>query len=88
MTDQIDRSIETHAPSIIQIDSGKLVPMLMVLSVLCGGAIVAAWTARDRAFDAETQSLLLRSHVDELRMAMERAGVSIPPIPKELNTPR
>lgn len=79
---------DRRSAQVITVESSKLVPVLVLLAVLSGVAIAFSWFARDRAFDAETQALLLRAHVDELRIKMAEAGIEVPPLPSNLKTPR
>lgn len=44
----------------------------------------AAELAKQIAWKAETESMLLREHVDQLRMEMASHGIMPPPLPKEL----
>lgn len=102
MTDQTDNSINTHAPSVIQIESSRLLPWIAVCAILGAlalGISVASVIAdsqvesareqtindiRNRAIDAETQALILRNHVDDLRQELAAHGIKPPAYPINL----
>lgn len=50
-------------------------------------AIDASNAAKQAAFDAQTQSLLLRDYVDRLRIEMASHGIKPPDYPQELKKP-
>lgn len=80
--DNIDNSVTTHAPSVVQIESNKLVPIIIVLAVLCGLAVglsfIGFYAIRDRVVDAETQTQLLEHYVTGLDSTLIAMGIKNP----------
>lgn len=90
MTDarQTDHSITTNAPSLIQIDSGKLIWLMVLISsfalAISAYALAVSNQAKNSAWEAGTQSLLLRDYVDHLRIELASHNIKPPDYPDEL----
>lgn len=80
--DNLDKSITTHAPSVIQVSSDKLVPLLIVLSILCGMSIAVSFITysmlRDRVINAETETRMLEYYVQGQDALMVANGLKDP----------
>lgn len=72
-------TVGAQGASVIQVESNKLVGLLVVigvLSILVGAvALGLSVGARDMASKAERESRLQRLETDELRAALSRAGI-------------
>lgn len=88
MTDQTDNSVNTHAPSVVQIESSKFIGILILVSSFSLGiatyALAVSNQAKNSAWEAGTQSLLLRDYVDRLRFELASHGINPPEYPAEL----
>lgn len=86
--DNVDHSITTHAPSFIQIDSGKLIWLMVLISsfslAISAYALAVSNQAKNSAWEAGTQSLLLRDYVDRLRFELASHNIQPPDYPAEL----
>lgn len=71
--------VGTQGASVIQIESNKLVGLLVVVGLiavlLASVALGLSIGARDMASKAERESRLQRLETDELRAALSRAGI-------------
>lgn len=78
-SDNIDHSITTHAPSVIQMETNKLVPLIILLAILSGLALglsfIGFYQIRDRVVDAETQTQLLEHYVTGLDATLIAYGI-------------
>lgn len=72
-------NVGTQAASVVQIESNKLVGLLVVVGLiavlLASVALGLSIGARDLANKAERESRLQRLETDELRAALSRAGI-------------
>ena len=86
--DNVDSSINTHAPSVVQVESNKFVTVVIVISAialaLSAYALAVCNQAKMDAWNAQTQSLLLRDYVDHLRIEMASHGIKPPDYPAQL----
>lgn len=64
--------------SVIQIDSGKLVPLVIVLALTAGLAIAIAVMSVVRANDAEREARMLQYYLLELDAKFINAGLKDP----------
>jgi hypothetical protein len=64
--------------SLIQVESSKLVPLIVVLSILCGMAIFGAVSAFYQATLAEREARMLEYYVLEMDAKLIAAGVKKP----------
>lgn len=73
-------NVGTQAASVVQIESNKLVGLLVVVGLiavlLASVALGLSIGARDLASKAERETRLQRLETDELRAALSRAGIS------------
>lgn len=77
----ISSDVGYQGASVIQVESSKLVGLLVVLSLLAiAGASFAvglALGAKDEARKAERETRLQRLEVDELKVALQTQGIKI-----------
>jgi hypothetical protein len=82
MSDQswptVGATVTGQAASVIQIESAKLAPLILVLSVLCGLSIAAAAFAMNQAQTSERETRLLEYYVMELDGKLMSKGVIEP----------
>lgn len=86
--DNVDNSVNTHAPSVVQIESSKFIGLLILIAsialALSAYALAVCNQAKNDAWNAQTYSLLLRDYVDHLRIEMASHGIKPPDYPAEL----
>lgn len=91
--DNLDKSITTHAPTIIQIEGSKLVPWLMLCSILSGAALVASVMTnltlrdqmkqlQDKYYDVEYTAETMKNALNDYRNELAKAGIKPPPLPE------
>lgn len=68
-------SVDNQSASVVQIESSKLMPLLVVLSILCGASIGLTAFAFSASRDAETEARMLEYYVMELDGKLMSAGV-------------
>jgi len=64
-----------HGASVVQVESAKLVPLLLVLSILCGLAIAVSLFTMWQAQKSERETRMLEYYVLELDGKMMAQGV-------------
>lgn len=77
----VSPEIGQQAASVVQIESNKLVGLLIVLALLAIGlasvALGLAIGARDDANEAKSASRLQRLEVDEMKVALQVQGIKV-----------
>lgn len=68
-------NVREQSASVVQIETSKLMPMLIVLAILCGAAIGLTVFAFSAARDADREARMLEYYVMELDGKLMAAGV-------------
>ncbi len=71
-------SAKARGASIVQIESGKLVPLIIVLALVAGAGIAVSVAALSYAGVAERESRMLQYYVLEMDAKLIAAGVKKP----------
>lgn len=65
---------DNRSAQVIQIESSRVLPLLVVLSAISGLAVAIAYAALNRARDAETEARMLEYYVLEMDAKLIAAG--------------
>lgn len=65
-----------HSASVVQVESSKLIPYLILTVLLAGAAIMCAFWAMHQSNLDEREVRLLQLKVDDMRVALIAKGIS------------
>ncbi len=74
----IQSDTDNRSASVIQIESSKVLPVIVVLAILSGAAIALAWFATLRANDSEREARMLQYYLLELDAKVIASGIKRP----------
>lgn len=74
----IDAEVDNHSAQVIQVESSKLLPLIVILALISGCAISLAVYAMVRATDAVTEARLLEYYVNGLQGTLVTNGLINP----------
>ena len=70
-------NVREQSGSVIQIDSGKLVPLVIVLAVISGFAIGLSILTMHEASKAEREARVMQERWNDLKVELVRRGIPV-----------
>lgn len=68
---------DNHSASVVQIESGRLVPLVIVLALLSGVGIGISILSIRESAKAEREARILQERWDDLKVELVRRGIPI-----------
>ncbi len=69
--------VDNQSASVVQIDSGKLVPLVIVLAVLSGFAIGLSILTISESRKAEREARVMQERWNDLKVELARRGIPV-----------
>lgn len=77
MTQYASPRVGEQSASVVQIESGKLVPLVIVLAVLTGVSIGLSMLTMHEASKAEREARVMQERWNDLKVELARRGIPV-----------